>query len=56
MRKLIVQTKPLKQFIFGGTAWEKCRRIAFKFSKQLLTDIFWLFVEIAVTIIFQIFS
>ena len=36
--KLIVLAKPLKQSIFGGSALQKCRPIAFKFTKQLLTE------------------
>ena len=37
--KLIVLAKPLKQSIFGGSALQKCRPIAFKFTKQLLTEV-----------------
>ena len=38
-RKLIVLAKPLKQFTFGGLAWQNCRPITFKFTKQLLTEV-----------------
>ena len=87
--KLMVLAKLLKQFIFVGLVWQKCRPITFKFTQQLLTEVLhrhfsrilfqfleqlvkrninnWLFcaalinifsfiVEIAVTIILQIFS
>ena len=36
----MVLAKPLKQFIFGGPVWQKCRPITFKVTKQLLTKDF----------------
>ena len=38
-RKFIVLAKPLEQFVIGGTVWQKCRSITFKFTKQLLTEV-----------------
>ena len=39
VKEIIVLAKPLKQFIFGGTIWQKCRPITFKFTKQLFTQV-----------------